>query len=130
LTIQHGQVHTNAGSGLSTIQLTGSFSEPGAWDLSDIVIMPSGAQASEVVTTPVGLELMVLPKACIPALGFGINGAGCRNALEALHLRRSVSYQPAGRFWPLQWIETGVYLVLAAGLGCVCAWQVRRSRTP
>ena len=47
-----------------------------------------------------------------------------------MHLRQSVTYQPASRFWPLQWIETAIYLVLAAGLGWVCAWQVRRRRTP
>lgn len=54
--------------------------------------------------------------------------AGCRSALAALHLRQSVSYQPASRFWPLQWIETGMYLVLAAGLGGLCVAQVRRKR--
>jgi hypothetical protein len=47
-----------------------------------------------------------------------------------MHLRQSVTYQPASRFWPLQWIETGIYLVLAAGLGWVCVSQVRRRRTP
>ena len=39
-----------------------------------------------------------------------------------------VSYQPASRFWPLQFIETGIYLVLAAGLGWLCVWRVRRRR--
>ena len=130
LSIQHEQIDTNAGSGLSTIQLAESFSKPGAWVLSDTVITPSGAQSSNVVVTPAGPELTVVPKVCLPTPGSGINAAGCRNALEAMHLRQSVSYQPASRFWPLQWIETGIYLLLAAGLGWVCAWQVRRRRTP
>jgi len=130
MNIQHEQISTNAGSGLSTIQLAGSFAKPGAWVLSDTVITPSGAQSPDVVVTPGGPELTVLPKACLPTPGFGINGAACRTALGALRLRQSVSYEPASRFWPLQWIETGIYLVLAAGLGWVCVWQVRRRRTP
>jgi hypothetical protein len=126
--VQHGQVNTNTGSGLSTIQLVGSFTEPGAWVLSDTVITPSGAPASNVIMTPSGPEFTVLPSACTPTAGYGFNPVACRKALTAMHLRQSVSYQPASRFWPLQWIETGIYLVLAAGLGCVCAWQVRRRR--
>ena len=108
--------------------LTGPPDLPGAWVLSDTVITPSGAQSPDVVVTPAGPELTVLPKACLPTPGVGINGAECSSALSALHLRQSVSYQPASRFWPLQWIETGIYLVLAAGLGWVCVSQVRRRR--
>jgi hypothetical protein len=130
VSVQREQISTNAGSGLSTMGLTGSFTKPGAWILSDTVITPSGAQSPNVVMTPTGPELAPPPEACLPTPGFGINAAGCRKALDALHLRQSVTYQPGDRFWPLQWIETGVYLVLAAGLGWVCVWQVRRRRTP
>jgi hypothetical protein len=127
---QHEQFSTNAGSGLSTIQLAGSFSKPGAWVLSETVITPSGAPASNVMMTSSGPVFTKLPSACIPTPGSGFNPASCRNVLAAMHLRQSVTYQPASRFWPLQWIETGICLVLAAGLGCVCVWQVRRRRTP
>ena len=130
MSVQHNQISTNAGTGLSSIQLAGSFSKPGAWVLSDTVITPSGAPASDVVVTPAGPVLTSLPKACLPTPGLGINGAECGNALQALHLRQSVIYQPASRFWPLQWIETGIYLLLAAGLGWLCVWLVRRRRTP
>jgi hypothetical protein len=130
MSIQHQQISTNAGTGVSTLQLTGSFGKPGAWVLSDTVITRSGAPAPDVVMTPAGAVLTPLPKACQPTPGIGINGAGCRNALQALNLRQSVIYQPGSRFWPLQWIETGIYLLLAAALGCVCIWQVRRRRTP
>ena len=104
----------NAGSGRTGIQFPENSAKPGAWVLSDIAITPSGAQ------------LTVPPQACIP----GSSGPpiGCRNALAAMHLRQSVTYQPASRFWPLQWIETGIYLLLAAGLGWVCVSQVRRRR--
>jgi hypothetical protein len=43
-------------------------------------------------------------------------------------IRFRVSYQPASRYWALQWLETGIYLVLATGLGWICVWQVRRKR--
>ena len=45
-----------------------------------------------------------------------------------LRVLAQVSYQPASRFWLLQFIETGIYLVLAAGLGWLCAWRIRRRR--
>jgi len=127
---QHGQVNTNVGTGITEIQLTGSFSKPGAWVLSDVVITPSGAQPSDIVMTPAGPEFTVLPRACTPTPGSAFNPVSCRETLAAMHLRESVTYQPASRFWPLQWIETGIYLLLAAGLGGVCVWQVRRRRTP
>ena len=130
LSIQHEQLDTNAGSGLTDLQLTGSFSKPGAWVLSDVTITPSGTQPSDIIMTSAGPEFTVLPKACTPTPGLGINVPACRKTLAAMHLRQSVTYQPASRFWPLQWIETGICLLLAAGLGSVCVWQVRRRRTP
>ena len=36
------------------------------------------------------------------------------------------SYQPAGRFWPFQWIEGGWLLVLSALLIAATVWLVRR----
>jgi len=130
LSSQHGPVNVNAASGVAYIQLTAPFAKPGAWVLSDIVITPSGAEPSNVIMTPAGPELTTMPRACVPAPGSGINPVACGNTLAAMHLRQSVSYQPASRFWPLQWIETGIYLVLAAGLGWLCVWQVRRRRAP
>ena len=131
LNIQNGSMHvnTNAGSGLSGIQLTGSFAKPGAWVLSQVFY--AGRRADpDIIVTSSGLELMMPPQACIPTPGSGIGPADCQSALAAMHLRQSVTYQPASRFWPLQCIETGIYLLLAAGLGGVCVWQVRRRRTP
>jgi hypothetical protein len=122
LDVQTASYHPTetVGSPVGEIQVTQNFTRPGAWVLSNIIITPSGA------------GLTVPPRACT----FGAAGPGlaelldCKSALAAMHLRQSVSYQPASRFWPLQWTETGVYLVLAAGLGWACVWQVRRRRTP
>jgi hypothetical protein len=132
LNLQNAPIQANtsaATSQVSAIQFTEPFAKPGAWVLSDIIITPSGAEPSNIIITPSGVELTVPPKACMITPGSGIaRVADCRNALAAMHLRQSVTYQPAGRFWPLQWIETGIYLVLAAGLGWVCVSEVRRRR--
>jgi hypothetical protein len=37
-----------------------------------------------------------------------------------------VTYQPAGRYWPLQWYELGLFLAAALLLAGACAWRVRR----
>jgi len=37
-----------------------------------------------------------------------------------------VTYQPASRYWPLQWYELGLFLVAALLLAGACAWRVRR----
>jgi hypothetical protein len=93
--------------------VVGSFSRPGAWILSNRTITPSG-------------QLFVGP-ASAACTGNSTPNA-CSNWLNSLHLRQQVSYEPASRFWPLQWIETGIFLLLAAGLAWLCTWQVRRRR--
>jgi hypothetical protein len=48
-------------------------------------------------------------------------GPGAKNAcLDALNLHFRYTFQPASRYWPLQWLELSLYLVLSAlvaGLG-------------
>jgi hypothetical protein len=43
-----------------------------------------------------------------------------------LGYRQEVTYQPASRFWPIQGIETGLYLALALGLAALSLWRIRR----
>jgi hypothetical protein len=37
-----------------------------------------------------------------------------------------VSYQPASRYWPLQWYELAIFLAAAVVLAAACIWRVRR----
>jgi ABC-type transport system involved in multi-copper enzyme maturation permease subunit len=37
-----------------------------------------------------------------------------------------VKYQPASRYWPLQWIQTGILTGLALVLAGFCFWRIRR----
>jgi ABC-type transport system involved in multi-copper enzyme maturation permease subunit len=96
-----------------SMTVVGNFSRPGAWILSNNTITRSG----KVFTGP----------ATAACTGNG-SPQDCINWLNSLRLRQQVSYQPASRFWPLQGIETGIYLILAAGLTWLCLWQVRRRR--
>jgi ABC-2 family transporter protein len=37
-----------------------------------------------------------------------------------------VTYQPANRYWPLQWYELAIFLAASVVLAGVCVWRVRR----
>ena len=41
----------------------------------------------------------------------------------------AVTYQPAGRYWALQWDETAIFVVLALALAGFCLWWTRRRRS-
>lgn len=108
------EIMISPGPGNTTAVMTvvGDFSKPGAWILSNQTVTPAG----KLFTGPA-------PAACTS------NSAppqACNNSLDSVHLRQLVTYQPASRFWPLQLIETGIYLILAAGLTWLCIWRVRR----
>lgn len=47
-------------------------------------------------------------------------------APDDLHV--GISYQPASRYWQLQWIETALYVALAALLAIASLWRLRRVR--
>jgi hypothetical protein len=64
------------------------------------------------------------PRACLTG-----SWSSCLAALGKLHLQEAVTYQPADRFWPLQWAETGVLLGLALLLAGFCFVWIRRRLT-
>ena len=89
-----------------------SVSKPGAWILSNRTVNSAG----HLFTGPA-------PRACLSNTS---SFRGCQSALGALHLRQLVIYQPASRFWPLQWYETAIFVALAAALVGFCAWWIKR----
>lgn len=42
---------------------------------------------------------------------------------------QTIVYQPGARYWPFQWYETGLFVVLAAGLIALSFWWLRRRLT-
>ena len=54
----------------------------------------------------------------------GAKCCACARALARFH--GFVTYQPAGRYWTFQGIETGIFVVLAAALIAVTAVTLLR----
>ena len=52
--------------------------------------------------------------------------AALQRCIDSFHLRQLVAYQPASRYWPMQWSEAAIFVALAAALGAGCVWSVRR----
>jgi ABC-type transport system involved in multi-copper enzyme maturation permease subunit len=74
-----------------------------------------------------------LPVPSAPATGTQRAAAGsiddCLARLTEAGYRQRVVYQPADRFWPLQWVETGLYIAASVALAAGCFWRVRRRLT-
>jgi ABC-2 family transporter protein len=51
--------------------------------------------------------------------------ADLRTCVASLHLRELLAYQPAGRYWPFQLIESGIFIGAAIVLGALCVWWIR-----
>jgi hypothetical protein len=80
---------------------------PGTWI--------TGSQPVNTAGTPITMA----PPACVSASNFV-------QCLQKHGVRMEFTYQPASRYWDFQWLETGIFLVLAAGLGAACYWRIRR----
>ncbi|HEX4254445.1 MAG TPA: hypothetical protein VH089_05115 [Streptosporangiaceae bacterium] len=104
---------------------------PNAWVTSVAVVNRTGQ----------GLTARVLTRTC-PGVGRSHGGsapgghqqapASVVNTMQqcvtrlAVTYHEVVTYQPAGRYWTLQWLELGVFLAAALLLAGACAWRVRR----
>jgi hypothetical protein len=100
---------------LTTMQMTGSgqlnalvAGLTGAWILSDQVITPAG--------TP-----FVLPTTGICQAG---TQQQCDTWLARQPLRQQVSYQPAGRYWTFQLLETAIWLAISLALSAFCLRKI------
>jgi ABC-type transport system involved in multi-copper enzyme maturation permease subunit len=88
---------------------------PGAWVLSSYTVTPNGKKFS-LPGTPSSVCAKGSP-------------AQCNAWIAGHHLTQVVEYQPASNFWPLQWLEAIVLLIVAGGLGGVAIWRTRRLLT-
>jgi ABC-type transport system involved in multi-copper enzyme maturation permease subunit len=85
---------------------------PGAWVISNQDIDATGHPFTGPPT-----------QACL-----GPNTGSCNASISRLHLRQLVTYQPASRYWALQWYETAIFLAAALVLAGFCIWWIRRRR--
>ena len=112
------------------VRLAVDDSVKGAWVLSSGPIDSSG-RAVEVIGPHPSLSPYSGPCAprqsgqAQPSAGPGKELAPCVAEIRRLGYRYEVTYHPAGRFWPFQWYETGIYTALAIGLAGFCFWWLR-----
>jgi hypothetical protein len=119
---------TTSALSLASVAVTGSTSDghllmttnmatglPGAWVISSQVTTPDGRAASSEPAGPCGTS--------------SASAQACNDYIESLHLRQTVTYEPASRYWAFQWVETAVYLALALALAGFCFWWINRNRS-
>jgi hypothetical protein len=95
--------------------------QPNAWILSSRALNSAG----QPVTT--------IPAACANANPPGEKGGTSAitpaQCMQSRGYREAISYLPTSRYWPLQWIETGIFLALAFALAWFSFWRLGRRRT-
>ena len=89
---------------------------PGAWILSSGAISAAGRPVTN------------LPAACQAAFS-GLKPTSPGPCMESRGIREAITYEPASRYWPLQWIETAIFMALALALAGFCFWRLGRRRT-
>src|SRR5258708_3521508 len=83
---------------------------------------------------PLGKQDWSVAQGFLDAQGNKIDSVSCNGAqltpqqcMQANGYRGFyLSYQPAARFWPFQWIETGIYLAISMLVLGATVWLVRR----
>jgi hypothetical protein len=104
---QNGGVGSNGDIGFSVLN--------GKVSLHGVGPCPNAFPAAAVARNPNG-----------PSAAFN---AAAQECINKLGIRQIVTYQPLRHYWPLQWLETLIFLGLAVALAGVCFWRVRRSLT-
>jgi hypothetical protein len=110
------------------VRITLATGAHGDWMLANYTIDASGRAAtlpswvSDCLPTP-GVPQESTTRAPVTDRGSAMRE--CFTRLDAAGYRQHMSYQPASRFWPLQWAETALYAVLSALLAAFSFWWVR-----
>ncbi|MEV4179805.1 ABC transporter permease, partial [Nonomuraea sp. NPDC049709] len=111
--VEHLGIPPN-GSGRAQIMLSSVVpGDTGAWLLSTELLDPSGrtmAGGNEEAAIPVSTT----SGPCAPQGAQRMDG--CMAEINRLGYRQQATYHPLDRFWPFQWIETGIYALLTLGL--------------
>ena len=106
-------------------KLTAPFTPAGSYlGVSQGVV---GANGKPLTAGPnsYGYNGAPIPAGCMRFTG-GPNPGAVVPCLSAHGYRGYVTYQPAGRFWAFQGIETGIFVMLAVVLLAVTFWVLKR----
>ncbi|TDD16404.1 ABC transporter permease [Nonomuraea diastatica] len=96
----------------------------GAWVLSSELLDPSGRDIGGSDSEG-AIQVSTTSGPCSPA-GAASGQDICMAEINRLGYRQQATYQPLDRFWPFQWIETGIYALLTLGLTWFSFWWIRR----
>jgi hypothetical protein len=101
------------------------------WQLTSGILTRSGAVVPQQSTTggTLGLGNVSMPFSAVPANCRALLNNGPQrmvSCLSAHGFRQYLTYQPASHYWPFQFIETGIFLALAAALIAVAFLVIRR----
>jgi hypothetical protein len=108
----------------TSVSLTVRTPHSGDWVLSQQTVNLSG----RAVSLPAWFAGCVAPPAAGPLTEQKAQGpdlTDCFARLNAEGFRQHVVFQQQNRFWPLQWAEAGLLLVLSALLLAVTSWRIR-----
>jgi hypothetical protein len=101
----------------------------GGFTASDVPGQPEAWVVSSYAINAAGQRVTAMPAACVPTYGpTATSKADPGQCMDKLGIREVVNYQPASRYWPLQLIETGIFLALALALAGFCFWRLGRRR--
>ncbi|WP_188194220.1 ABC transporter permease [Nonomuraea sp. SYSU D8015] len=96
----------------------------GAWVLSGSLVDRSGRTLGSGGGGEVAVPVSTTSGPCAPS-GSPFMDA-CMAEINRLGYRQKATYHPLERFWPFQWIETGIYALLTLGLTWLSFWWIRR----
>jgi ABC-type transport system involved in multi-copper enzyme maturation permease subunit len=99
--------------------------DSGAWVLASALVDPAGHTIAE--GRPIPVSTSSGPCAPVPpSARSGDPMALCFAELNRLGYRQAATYHPTSGFWPLQWVEAGLYALLTLGLTGLCFRWIRR----
>jgi hypothetical protein len=87
---------------------------------------PGSMIVSSHAINAAGQPVTAAPASCLPYNPQGKFVGDPGQCLDKLGIREVINYQPASRYWPLQLIETGIFLALALALAWFCFWRLDR----
>jgi hypothetical protein len=93
------------------------------WPLAQGVVLPGGQHTTDMLLGPGSIMGGTIPATCTSAASQISSTLAC---MERLGYRSFATYQPGSRFWPFQFIETGIFVALAAALIAVTFLVVLR----
>ncbi|MEV4800314.1 ABC transporter permease [Nonomuraea sp. NPDC049421] len=96
----------------------------GAWVMSSVLVDPSGHTITGAQSGMGAVKVSTTSGPCAPSGAPALDT--CMAEVNRLGYRQQATYHPLERFWPFQWMETGIYALLTLVLTWTSFWWIRR----